>query len=106
MFGSKSCSHQYDTTRIVPGFLWGWMACFGLWTVALAGRLAMGVVLWVRFLWIAGLTLALGLLIVLFAISLVYGIRSLRYRHRVFHPQLMSPEKDGLPYAKAESGPK
>ena len=97
MFGSKSFNHHYDVTRIVRGFLWGWMFCFGLWTVALAGRLEMGVVLWVRFLWIAGLTLALGLLIGLFVLSLVYGIRSLRYRHRVFQPQPMSREKDGLP---------
>lgn len=86
MFGSKSCSHPYDPTAIVRGFLWGWMACFGMWTVALLGRWAMGVVLWVRILWIAGLTMALGLLIALFAISLIYGIYSLRERHRIFHP--------------------
>lgn len=97
MFGSKSCSHQYDSTAIVRGFLWGWMACFGLWTVALIGRWAMGAVLWVRILWIAGLSVALGLLIALFAFSLIYGIRSLRERHRLFSPQ---PGTDTRRHAK------
>ena len=96
MFPSNSCHPHHDIVTTVRAFLIMWMICMSVWTLAFVGRIWVGPVFWIRTLWILGLALALSLGLVLFSISLVYGIHLVRHYHRLFsaHPDLH--EKNGV----------
>ena len=88
MVFQKSCHSYHNVTKIVRNLWEGWIFCWGLWTVALAGRIWWGPVVWVRFMWIVGLGLAVGFLVILLVISLAYGVRLISYRRWLFRSVL------------------
>ena len=76
----KSCLHDRSMATVITRWLSAWLGCVGLWTVALAGRLWIGPVFWVRFVWKTGLIGAAALLLGLGGVSVVYGVRRIAER--------------------------